>query len=272
MHAPYVLNVATTNNRIRIPSRKLLGQHADGGRHGRRQGPDRARRARHRRRRPGGRRRQLAQDLRPPGRRRRLRAADPDREHRRRQQRDGPPASTRWPGCGTRSASSAPASAWTPVTRTPAARTSSASSTGCWRSPAGSILCTLNNCRDEFDSGADRHANFADGTIDPDALVAVCAAAGAPVIVETPGARRPGRRHRFPARAAGVTGHPLRRARPDRSPELPPGEDRLLEVGYGSGVGVAPARGTGRAQRRSVRAATGPSAESGSPASSTPGW
>jgi deoxyribonuclease-4 len=26
IHAPYVLNVATTNNRIRIPSRKLLGQ------------------------------------------------------------------------------------------------------------------------------------------------------------------------------------------------------------------------------------------------------
>jgi deoxyribonuclease-4 len=28
VHAPYVLNVATTNNRIRIPSRKLLGQHS----------------------------------------------------------------------------------------------------------------------------------------------------------------------------------------------------------------------------------------------------
>ena len=28
VHAPYVLNVATTNNRIRIPSRKLLGAHA----------------------------------------------------------------------------------------------------------------------------------------------------------------------------------------------------------------------------------------------------
>jgi deoxyribonuclease-4 len=28
VHAPYVLNVATTNNRLRIPSRKLLGQHA----------------------------------------------------------------------------------------------------------------------------------------------------------------------------------------------------------------------------------------------------
>ena len=28
VHAPYVINVASTNNRIRIPSRKLLGQHA----------------------------------------------------------------------------------------------------------------------------------------------------------------------------------------------------------------------------------------------------
>ena len=28
IHSPYVLNVATLNNRIRIPSRKLLAQHA----------------------------------------------------------------------------------------------------------------------------------------------------------------------------------------------------------------------------------------------------
>src|SRR6478736_6474211 len=29
VHAPYIVNVATTNNRIRIPSRKLLQQHMD---------------------------------------------------------------------------------------------------------------------------------------------------------------------------------------------------------------------------------------------------
>lgn len=29
VHAPYVINVATTNNRIRIPSRKILAQHAE---------------------------------------------------------------------------------------------------------------------------------------------------------------------------------------------------------------------------------------------------
>src|SRR3712207_2769374 len=29
VHAPYIINVATTNNRIRIPSRKILQQHMD---------------------------------------------------------------------------------------------------------------------------------------------------------------------------------------------------------------------------------------------------
>ncbi|MGV9709330.1 deoxyribonuclease IV [Gordonia sp. NPDC003424] len=47
-------------------------------------------------------------------------------------------------------------------------------------------LVHLNNSRDEFDSGRDRHANLADGHIDADVLVAVAAAAGAPVILETP--------------------------------------------------------------------------------------
>jgi deoxyribonuclease-4 len=47
-------------------------------------------------------------------------------------------------------------------------------------------LVHLNDSRDDFGSGADRHANVGDGTIDPAVLVAVCAAAGAPVVVETP--------------------------------------------------------------------------------------
>ena len=47
-------------------------------------------------------------------------------------------------------------------------------------------LVHLNNSRDEFDSGADRHANLADGTIDPQLLAEVCTNAGAPVILETP--------------------------------------------------------------------------------------
>lgn len=48
-------------------------------------------------------------------------------------------------------------------------------------------LVHANDSRDEFDSGADRHANFGDGHIDPDELVEVIRAAGAPVVCETPG-------------------------------------------------------------------------------------
>ena len=50
-------------------------------------------------------------------------------------------------------------------------------------------LVHANGSRDEFGSGADRHANLTDGFIDPEAVIAVCAAAGAPVLVETPGLR-----------------------------------------------------------------------------------
>jgi deoxyribonuclease-4 len=48
-------------------------------------------------------------------------------------------------------------------------------------------LVHANDSRDAFGSGADRHANFGTGAIDPDVLVAVVAAAGAPVVCETPG-------------------------------------------------------------------------------------
>jgi deoxyribonuclease-4 len=47
-------------------------------------------------------------------------------------------------------------------------------------------LVHLNNSRDEFGSSRDRHANINSGTIEPDVLVAVVAAAGAPAVVETP--------------------------------------------------------------------------------------
>jgi len=48
-------------------------------------------------------------------------------------------------------------------------------------------LVHANNSRDTFDSGADRHANFDAGPIDPSVLADVCRAAGSDVIVETPG-------------------------------------------------------------------------------------
>src|SRR5712671_3112712 len=47
-------------------------------------------------------------------------------------------------------------------------------------------LVHCNNSRDPFDSGADRHANFDAGTIDPQALLDVVRAAGAAVVCETP--------------------------------------------------------------------------------------
>ncbi|HXS65468.1 MAG TPA: deoxyribonuclease IV [Streptosporangiaceae bacterium] len=47
-------------------------------------------------------------------------------------------------------------------------------------------LVHCNNSRDEFNSGRDRHANLTSGTIDPNVIVSVVQAAGAPIICETP--------------------------------------------------------------------------------------
>jgi len=55
------------------------------------------------------------------------------------------------------------------------------------RSITGRIdLVHANDSRDAFDSGADRHATFGTGQIDPTAIADVCRAAGSDVIVETP--------------------------------------------------------------------------------------
>jgi len=48
-------------------------------------------------------------------------------------------------------------------------------------------LVHANNSRDAFDSGADRHANFDSGTFDSELIAAVCREANCDVIVETPG-------------------------------------------------------------------------------------
>src|SRR5919107_3841100 len=48
-------------------------------------------------------------------------------------------------------------------------------------------LVHCNDSRDAFDSGADRHANLGRGKVDPDLLAAVVRDAGAPVVLETPG-------------------------------------------------------------------------------------
>jgi deoxyribonuclease-4 len=48
-------------------------------------------------------------------------------------------------------------------------------------------LVHCNDSRDDFDSGADRHTSLGAGHIDPDLLVGVVRAADAPVVCETPG-------------------------------------------------------------------------------------
>ena len=48
-------------------------------------------------------------------------------------------------------------------------------------------LVHCNDSRDAFDSGADRHTNLGQGKIDPESLVAAVREAGAPVVCETPG-------------------------------------------------------------------------------------
>ncbi|MEV4839042.1 deoxyribonuclease IV [Nonomuraea sp. NPDC049486] len=47
-------------------------------------------------------------------------------------------------------------------------------------------LVHCNDSRDDFGSGADRHANIGNGRIDPELILEVCRMAGAPVVVETP--------------------------------------------------------------------------------------
>ena len=50
----------------------------------------------------------------------------------------------------------------------------------------GVDLVHLNDSKDEFDSRRDRHQNLGEGQIDPELLVAVVKEADAPVVVETP--------------------------------------------------------------------------------------
>ena len=50
-------------------------------------------------------------------------------------------------------------------------------------------LVHANDSRDAFDSGADRHTNFGEGQVGTDALAEVVRTAAVPVVVETPGGR-----------------------------------------------------------------------------------
>jgi deoxyribonuclease IV len=186
VHAPYIINVATTNNRIRIPSRKLLQQHIDaaasigakglivhGGHVNKDDDPakgfDNWRKA------------VEATDLKLP-----LLIENTA---------GGTNAMTRY--------LERIAGVWDAISSCEQADRVGFCLDTCHAHAGGNALETVvddvrritgridlvhcNDSRDEFDSGADRHANLGTGKVDPDLLAAVVRDAGAPVVLETPG-------------------------------------------------------------------------------------
>jgi len=186
VHAPYIVNVATTNNRIRIPSRKLLQKHVDaaaaigakglivhGGHVNKSDDPavgfDNWRKAIE------------ATDLKLP-----LLIENTA---------GGDNAMTRYLERIDR--------VWDAISSAEGADLVGFCLDTCHAHAGGNSLDTVvadvlaitgridlvhcNDSRDAFDSGADRHANFGAGTIDPDLLAAVVRDAAAPVVCETPG-------------------------------------------------------------------------------------
>ena len=189
VHAPYIVNVATTNNRIRIPSRKLLQQHMDAAAeigakglivHGGHvnAGDDPAKGF------DNWRKAIEATDLKIP-----LlleNTAGGDHAMARRLDRIGPV----WEAI--QSAEGAEmvgfcldtCHAW-------AGGIDLATAVEQVRAITGRIdLVHANDSRDAFDSGADRHANFGAGHLPPNEFASVVRDAGAPVICETPGGPR----------------------------------------------------------------------------------
>ena len=186
VHAPYIVNVATTNNRIRIPSRKLLQKHVDaaaaigakglivhGGHVNKDDDPatgfDNWRKAIE------------ATDLKLP-----LLIENTA---------GGDNAMTRY--------LERIAGVWEAISATEQFDQVGFCLDTCHAHAGGNPLETVvddvraitgridlvhcNDSRDDFDSGADRHANFGAGRIDPDLLASVVRDAGAPVVCETPG-------------------------------------------------------------------------------------
>src|SRR4051795_8824228 len=185
-HAPYIINVATTNNRIRIPSRKLLQQHVDaaaaigarglivhGGHVNKDDDPavgfDNWRKA------------VEATDLKLP-----LLIENTA---------GGDNAMTRYLERIAR--------VWEAISAAEGFDMVGFCLDTCHAHAGGNDLATVvddvvkitgtidlvhcNDSRDEFDSGADRHTNFGRGRIAPDDLASIVRDAGAPVVCETPG-------------------------------------------------------------------------------------
>ncbi len=186
VHAPYIVNVATTNNRIRIPSRKLLQKHVDaaaeigakglivhGGHVTGADDPETGF--------ENWRKAIEATDLKLP-----LlieNTAGGDHAMTRHLERIG--------------------RVWDAIASAEGADLVGFCLDTCHAHAGGNDLSTVvedvraitgridlvhaNDSRDEFDSGADRHANFGEGRIDPELLALVVRDAGAPVVCETPG-------------------------------------------------------------------------------------
>src|SRR5690348_13106613 len=186
VHAPYIVNVATTNNRIRIPSRKLLQQHVDaaasigakglivhGGHVNKDDDPakgfDNWRKA------------VEATDLKLP-----LLIENTA---------GGDNAMTRYLERIAR--------VWEAISSADGFDMVGFCLDTCHAHAGGNRLATVvedlvkvtgridlvhcNDSRDEFDSGADRHANLGQGHIAPEDIASVVRGAGAPVVFETPG-------------------------------------------------------------------------------------
>ena len=186
VHAPYIVNVATTNNRIRIPSRKLLQKHVDaaaeigakglivhGGHVGSEdeleKGFDNWRKA------------VEATDLKIP-----LLIENTA---------GGDNAMTRYLERIGR--------VWDAIAAAEGSDMVGFCLDTCHAHAGGNDLATVvddvcrlvgsialvhaNDSRDAFDSGADRHTNFGAGNIAEEDLAGVVRAAGAPVVCETPG-------------------------------------------------------------------------------------
>ena len=190
VHAPYIVNVATTNNRIRIPSRKLLQQHVDAaasigarglivhGGHVDKAGDDAELLAKGF---DNWRKAVEAVDLKLP-----LlieNTAGGDNAMTRHLDRIG--------------------RVWDAIASAEQADLVGFCLDTCHAHAGGNSLATVvddvrritgridlvhcNDSRDAFDSGADRHASLGAGKVDPDLLAAVVRDAGAPVVLETPG-------------------------------------------------------------------------------------
>jgi deoxyribonuclease-4 len=186
VHAPYIINVATTNNRIRIPSRKLLQQHMDaaaeigakglivhGGHVNKADDPEKGF--------DNWRKAVEATDLKIP-----LLIENTA---------GGDNAMTRYLDRIAR--------VWEAISAAEGFDMVGFCLDTCHAHAGGNSLETVvddvrkitgridlvhgNDSRDAFDSGADRHANFGAGKIDPALLAAVVRDAGAPVVCETPG-------------------------------------------------------------------------------------